>query len=145
MINSCICPQNRQNLTFQCSTVGSGNTLWRGSAFSCSQNGDEILLLHSQFIGDRDDAEQCGNITARGLRVEDGVYVSQLTIPFSSYVIGHTVECVHDDSVEPVVIGNSTISFTTGKNRMDIHRLILICKSLSCDIQIHSHHPEAYV
>ena len=114
--NDCICPQNRQNLTFLCSTEGRGNTLWRGSAFICSQQGDEISLEHSQFTRVGGIAGQCGNITARGLRVEDGVYTSQIIIPFSSYLIGRTVECVHDayDSMELVVIGNSTISTTIG-------------------------------
>ncbi|MGJ8946006.1 hypothetical protein AB9K17_24250, partial [Salmonella enterica subsp. enterica serovar Kentucky] len=33
-------------LTYTCTAVGTGNTLWEGTAFDCFENGNGIILRH---------------------------------------------------------------------------------------------------
>ena len=44
----CICPGD--TLTYECTVVGLGVTVWTGSAFSCPSSNNEIALLHSRFL-----------------------------------------------------------------------------------------------
>ena len=115
--DGCICPMaDIRNLTYECTTVGPGTTHWRGTAFSCSGQGNEISLRHSQFGTSGGTSGECnsGNITGRSLGVEGSCYMSQLFVVFSADLLGRSVMCVHDNLVTEVVIGNSTIAFTTG-------------------------------
>ena len=115
LLNVCICPQGYAfNLTYQCTTFGIGNTLWKGSAFNCVGNGDEISLQHSLFARPGGTTAQCGNITARSLNVEDNFYTSQISAVFSPDLIGHSIECVYDNSQHLAIVGNSIIAITTG-------------------------------
>ena len=118
---SCICPQTTvYNLTYECTAVGAGITLWTGTAFNCVSSGDEISLRHSLFRGPPGSANgNCnnGNITGHSVGVLNGNhYNSQLHILYNPGLLGHTVECIHDDIVNstPQTIGNSTIAIIGG-------------------------------
>ena len=70
-------------LTYTCTAVCRGSTLWDGTAFDCDENG--ILLRHDQFtsggIG-----QDCNNgaIVGQSLRAENDCYTSELNVTTSS-------------------------------------------------------------
>ena len=115
-LDECICPGF--NLTFECSILGSGLTVWQGSAFDC-----QILLshVHSRF---EDAIGHCnsGGIEASSIGVvpasngtNDQCFISQLRVAVTDVMRNKTVECIHDQpGLQPAVIGNTTLIFTTG-------------------------------
>ena len=114
---SCLCPDAPvHNLTYECTTVGPGSTIWRGTAFNCIGNGHEIDLRHSLFTTPEGADGQCnnGNIAGHSLQVERGHYTSRIHVLFSPHLLGHTIECVHYNLISYELIGNSTIVITTG-------------------------------
>jgi hypothetical protein len=123
---SCLCPEatTAHNLTYECTTVGPGTTLWRGTAFNCLANGHEIALRHTRFTTPGGASDQCnnGNITGHSLRVEGDHYTSQIHVMFTPDLLGRTIECIHNNLDSYEVIGNSTITITTG-----IVYLIAVC------------------
>lgn len=137
--NECVCSGHQ--LTLQCTVVGAGATVWRGSAFSsCTGAGssdDEMLLRHSSFSTGGGTTESCnrGAIIGRGLRGIHNRYTSQLTITLdASFTLeGKTVECVYDTFTQKnlIVIGNYTIIYNRG---MLNHMRIMITQQLSNDI-----------
>ena len=120
-MDECICPG--YNLTFECSILGSGATVWQGSAFDCPSTSHEILLSHSQFEGAID---RCSNgaIVASGINVlptanGDQCYISQLNVTVTDALRNKTVECFLDsNSQQSAVIGNATLIFTTGNDNI---------------------------
>ena len=115
LINACVCPHTGYNLTFQCTTTDGGNTIWTGSAFNCREHGNEISLQHSMFHP-KGVIQKCGNFTGHSLSMENNfTYTSQVSVPFSLDLIGHNIQCNYDNTPILVVVGNSTISITTGK------------------------------
>ena len=116
-INSCICPPEIvHNFTYECTTFGIGTTLWRGTAFNCAGQGNEITLRHSLFAQERGTTDFCnsGNITGFSLRAHNNFYTSRIIVLFSSNLIGRSVQCVYDSGSTEEVIGSSTISTETG-------------------------------
>ena len=118
-LDECICPGF--NLTFECSILGSGLTVWQGSAFDCSSSSNQILLSHSQFEGRIGHCNN-GGIEASGIGVvpasngtDDQCFISQLRVAVTDAMKNKTVECIHDPSnLQPAVIGNTSLIFTTG-------------------------------
>ena len=92
-----------------------GITVWRGTAFN---NNCEINLLHSQFASEEGAFGNCngGAIRGRNLRIENDRYVSQLSVSSVelSDISGDTIECIYDNGSTVHVIGNYSISLTTG-------------------------------
>ena len=114
---SCLCPgETVYNLTYECTTVGRGATMWRGTAFNCSTSGNEIVLRHSRFTTPDGASDQCnnGNITGHSLQVEGEHYTSQIHVIFPPDLLGRTIECIHNNFASYELIGNSTIAITTG-------------------------------
>jgi hypothetical protein len=114
---SCLCPgATVHNLTYECTTVGPGTTLWRGTAFNCSINGHEISLRHTSFKTPDGAFDQCnnGNITGHSLRVEGDHYTSQIHVLFTPDLLGRTIECIYNNLTSYQLIGNSTIVIITG-------------------------------
>ena len=114
LINTCVCPRNGYNLTFQCTTIGPGNTIWTSSAFDCVDQSQEILLQHTLFSNPGGVNQRCGNFTGHSLSVENNSsYTSQVSVPFSLELIGHSIQCFYDN-IHSHVVGNATISVTSG-------------------------------
>ena len=116
MRSDCIYPGC--TVTFaECTVVGRsvGTTVWRGTAFDQCTN-DELNLLHSQF-GTQAQTLKCnnGSIIVQGRRVEEGCYISELTVTVTSDMIGKTVQCIYYDVNREVSIGTLTINYSTGK------------------------------
>ena len=79
-----------------------GQTIWRGSVFRNCVN--EIVLYHYEFGANRTATfRNCyssnNSIVARGLRVENGLYISQLNVTVTSDVIGKSIKCDYDNQI----------------------------------------------
>ena len=112
--SQCTCPGH--TLILECTTVGPGITVWRGSAFNCT--GNSILLRHSQFMSPQGVNGTCNNGTIVGysLRViTDNCFTSQLNVTVSPGLIGSTVQCTHNDGQMLNDIGLHRIDITIGK------------------------------
>ena len=94
-------------------------TEWRGTAFNCPLDGNEILLRHSQFSEPGGTVKECnnGDIMARSMPVvEDNCYTSELSVKASSALNGRTIHCL---SVGMQTTGNATMQ-TIGNATMTI-------------------------
>ena len=116
--DACICPGDM--LQFNCTAVGSGVTIWTGSAFTrimCSS----ISLNHIQFQANIDFGQLlfCPDmkVSVRPLSVINDCYTSQLTLPsVIAEFNGSTVICYHDTD-QTNEIGTYTIMYTTGERK----------------------------
>ena len=110
--NSCgVCAG--QQLLYECTVVGSGTTIWEGTAFRCA--GGSILLSHSQFSSGTTDMCNNGAIVGRSQSVVDNnCYTSQLSITTDVTMDGETVQCVHNNRERDIMIGTRTIDIITG-------------------------------
>ena len=112
MTSECIC--QGYNATFECSVMGPGSTVWRGSGFrDCSDN--RISLFHSQFSEGTVGTCNNGAIVGRSIGVENSSYTSRLDVLVSPDLIGTNISCSYDDGLNEFNRGNSTIILTTGK------------------------------
>lgn len=96
MLGECIC--QGYNVTYECTVVGPGSTVWRGSSLQgCSNN--QITLFHGQFS--RGTVVRCngGSVVGRSVRVDDNCYTSQLEIFVGANLIGTTVSCFYDNGL----------------------------------------------
>ena len=107
----CACPNDV--LTYVCTVVGVGNTLWEGTAFDCSAR--SIVLLHTQFDSPEGASGNCNSdIAGRSLSVESDCYTSQLFVTVSSRLNNKTVTCVHNSGIGMIPIGVSTLTVLEG-------------------------------
>ena len=108
LLSSCVC--SGQNVTYQCSTIGGGATLWQGSALGC-----ELVILHAQFFGAS--SQMCSNGETLTLAFPKGVvdncYTSQLNVTVNASINNTNVICAYDNGTR-VVVGNETLKFTSG-------------------------------
>ena len=86
------------------------HTVWKGSAFNCSNTNNMILLPHDH---DPDSfmIRECsnGSIKANLINEGNGYFTSQLNITVRPELIGEIVECIHDDGLNDTSVGNMTI------------------------------------
>ena len=80
-------------------------TVWRGSAFDCSS--EEIILLHNRFTSLNGAYGQCnnGSIVGRNLGTDSGRYTSQLNVTATPDIIGKSIECLHENGLDIIIIG----------------------------------------
>lgn len=100
-------------LTFECQVTGGTSTVWTGTAFMCTDNSNEIVLLHSRFNNESENAHgSCnnGNIVGEIIEVDGKNYTSQLNVTFNSSLIGETVDCISDDGKSTLLVANYTIT-----------------------------------
>ena len=100
-------------LTYRCTSVGAGNTVWEGSVFDC--RGNSIILRHSQFssVGISGDCNN-GKIIARSVGVDNDCYISQLMITVSGDFNNKSIYCIHDSTMGLKTIGLSTLNVLEG-------------------------------
>ena len=118
--DGCVCPGGM--LQLNCTTVGTGITIWTGTAFSQFPGCSDISLTHSQFqeLIDRNESRFCPESTRAIITkplsvVGDSSFTSQLTVPNAgTNLTGHTIVCQHEIS-DTTDIGTYTIMFTTGE------------------------------
>ena len=122
-IGTCTCPGDI--LTYHCvinATVAGGFTIWKGSAFECSTEGNRILLRHNSFSSGAFGSCSGGSLTGRSLPTgavvttdTNYIYTSQLQADFNSNpsLIGRSIECVYNPNGNTVIsIGTATIDIT---------------------------------
>jgi hypothetical protein len=111
--DGCICPNH--NITFQCTTVGGGITVWQGSAFQCPQSSDEIALRHAQFLGSVGVCND-GAICAHADSIPAAnCFISNLTVYITPDLEGRAVRCEYDDGTEVHLIDSFTLNITRSK------------------------------
>ena len=101
-----------------------GIMVWSGSAFDCADTGGEISLLHSFYNSTESHTRaygECnnGSIVARGIRIENGTYISQLNISVSADMIGKNIGCF--DALTNSTLVGSAIILTSGKDIDVLH------------------------
>ena len=109
---NCTCPG--QMLTFTCTVIGGGITVWDGTAFDCSG----IELRHTQFNAAGGPSGNCnsGAIKAMSIGVTSSCYASQLIVNISLSLNNTTIQCTHDSiDMGQREIGNYTFHFMYGK------------------------------
>ena len=119
--SECLCPG--ETVTFECSVIGRGSTVFLGSAFDCKNSRNEIRLLHNRYNRTTGTNGTCNNgaIMGHSLRFEDNHYISQLHITVSYDLVG-TVECIHDNGTTTKTVGNYSIPLiTTDGNGEDLN------------------------
>ena len=113
-VNDCTCPG--YITSFQCTVMGDGYTVWNGSAFDCNPSGNEILLLHVNYVNGAVRTCNNGRIIGRSLGVANERYASRLDVNVTTEMEGKTVECVYESgSSAEIIIGFLLLSITTGK------------------------------
>ena len=121
LVSDCTCVGH--HLKFQCTAVGSGATIWRGSALNCPSSLNEIQLYHSRFASGRA-IGYCndGNIVAYAVGIAEGQFRSNLLIVnLTREMNGTTIECNYDDGANINSINSTTIAITTGKILMAMY------------------------
>ena len=85
-------------------------TVWRGTAFQCSDAANQIFLSHFNFASTTGECNS-GEIVAYGVHAANGCYTSRINITMSHDVEGKVIQCALDDGTSPTLfeIGNSTI------------------------------------
>ena len=121
--NDCI--QSCNTVTYECIVFGDqgGFTVWTGDFFvDCPNNKREMILQHevsdSEFID-----QKCNNesIVGRIVRIENGVYISQLNVTLTSDIVGRSIECAYDNGTIHKI---GSLNLTTGKQAHGYIRLI---------------------
>ena len=103
-------------LTYTCTAVGRGSTLWTGTAYDCSNNW--INLCHSLFNdSNRGATGDCsgGALVGQSIGVTDNCYTSQLHVRVAADMDNETINCDHRPGTEINTIGESTLTVMTGK------------------------------
>ena len=119
-------------MTYTCSIVGGGNTIWNGSAFNCPSNSDsnnnQILLRHSGFGSGGNSVGTCngGAITGEGVSSENGFFTSQLNVTVSPNLVGQQVSCYYENGSIEILVGADTIVLTT-EGELNIYDTIELC------------------
>ncbi len=119
-ISGCVCAGH--NVTFICSIVGGGSTIWNGTAFSCSSSNsvsnNQIFLRHSAFDSEMPTSGMCneGAIFGEAVDVEVTRYTSRLNVRVDSDIVGKNVSCIYDDTTRgmEILIGTTAIELTSG-------------------------------
>ena len=102
-------------LLYECITVGTiGTTVWKGSAFQCPDNGNNVLLSHRQFSSGTMDACNNGAIVGRSIRAVNNCYISQLNVTVSASMNGQTIQCFYNNESREIEIGIETITIREG-------------------------------
>lgn len=119
MLNSCTCPGHNQ--VYECTVVGEGATIWKGTAFECAATNNEIVLFHEYSNGMSSNQRACNNgtIIGRIIRAENGTYTSQVTVVVRPEMASRSIQCIYD-SIDGTTteIGSAILAITTGSYYM---------------------------
>ena len=108
--NGSSCVPEGDTVVYQCIvtdiTMGGLSTIWHGTAFNCSDIGNEIALLHINFGMSITMSCSNGALIGEGVESNSNDYLSQLSVTANSDLNGTTIECAQSSST---FIGNDTI------------------------------------
>lgn len=128
----CACPGDVLN--FMCTTVGGGQTIWTGTAFSsCPRAENEIILRHSRF-NTAGDTGNCNNgaIVGRSVDAVNNCFTSQLNVTVSASLNNKTVQCIHSTN-ESELIDIVSLNVISGKIALCIKN---IYNNNKCKVQL---------
>ena len=109
LTNDCPCPGH--NITFQCSTIGQGSTVWLGDdVFDCPDHSNEIILRHINFASTVIGKCNAGAIVGSSLSVTDNSYTSELNVMYMEDFTGKSITCVHDNGIATTAVGSLPIT-----------------------------------
>lgn len=116
-------------LSLNCTIVGNGTTVWRGTSFNCPDRADEITLRHANFINS---SETCnmGSIVGRALTVAGNCYTSQLTVTTTADLNNKTISCSHISTSGLNVIGNKQLIVISGIYNYETNVIMIIMLNL---------------
>lgn len=97
---------------YECTTVGIGTTVWKGTAFQCP--GSSILLSHSLFSSGTTDSCNNGAIVGHSVRAVSNCYTSQLNVTVDASMNGQTIKCIYNNGSTEREIGRNTIVIREG-------------------------------
>ena len=118
--SGCVCAGH--SVTFTCSIVGEGNTIWNGTTFNCpsgnSVSNNQIFLCHSAFATMASGMCNDGAIVGEAVSVDLEItrYTSRLNVTVNSDVVGRNISCIYDDTTRTMksLIGTATIELAAG-------------------------------
>ena len=124
--DGCVCPGGV--LRLNCTTVGDGITIWKGTAFPQVGCNRDISLIHSEFMGliTRNESRFCPNsvpaINATPISIVGDSFTSQLTVLRNRADLnGSTIVCQYEITTT-IDIGTYTIMYTTGEKEGEKER-----------------------
>ena len=92
------CVPEGDTVVYQCTVtdiaMGGLSTIWRGTAFNCSDTGNVISLLHSQYGMSFIQSCSNGALVGEGIGNNGNDYTSQLSVTANRDLNGTTIECV---------------------------------------------------
>ena len=102
-------------MTYECTVVGGGATIWKGTALDCPLADDEIIIFHrANYTSQRPQTCNDGAITGRALSTENDTYTSQLNIQVNDVetliIKNTTVVCAHDNGTHTMEIGSAILN-----------------------------------
>lgn len=101
-------------LLYECTTVGTGTTVWKGSAFQCPDDGNSALLSHRDFSSGTTDTCNRGAIMGQSVRVVNNCYVSRLYVTIDASMNGQTIQCFYNNGLREIEIGSEIITIREG-------------------------------
>ena len=123
--NSCVCSGGDSSLftyIFECTTIGSGVTVWDGSAIQCEHG--TIHLSHTLYNETEKPLRTCndGDVIAQAIGVDGNSYTSQLNVSVAanslSMFSNKIVKCSQDHSdTETTIIGSVKLNITKSKQK----------------------------
>ena len=142
----CVCPGYA--VEFKCTVIGSGSTVWKGTAFQCSDSDGSLILRHSHFVNRTDD-KVCndGAVVARPLQIIENFpqtyYMSQLRLTIGLETNNKSVQCAHDNGTEENVVGTITVSITSGLSNFKFYYVPIHVYSYSCHFPLFHRAPSS--
>ena len=112
IVSDCTCPGYYSQ--YECTVTGGIATVWKGTAFNCPSNDNEIVLLHAHST---ESAETCNNgaIIGRVISTDNGTYTSQLMVRISPEMSSSTITCAYDNGdMDTPVIYSTLLNITQG-------------------------------
>ena len=96
-------------LSYDCSVIGEGSTVWTGGGFDCPGSNNRIILKNSAEYITTFGACNGGSITGRGVSVAGDHFTSELDINYTPDLKGKNVTCIYDNGSVEVIIGTTPI------------------------------------
>ena len=106
----CICPDSE--LTFDCTIIGRGATIWRASFINDCHGNEDVTLIHDNWFNQ---TQTCngGAITAKAMGADTAnlIYTSRLIINLMMISLsnGSSINCSHYNDTDPRVANKWTV------------------------------------
>ena len=96
-------------LSYDCSVIGEGSTVWTGGGFNCPSSNNRIILKNTAEYITAFGACNGGSITGSGISVAGDHFTSELIINYTPDLKGTNVTCIYNNGSVEVIIGTTPI------------------------------------